>query len=343
MTRRQIFLRFILKWVLVILAVGNLIALFVFDYQIPGLSRLFSSGSSEETAAAVSSSGTGRLTIEVPDGDLTYSGSGELDLTEGVKVLDENGEESDAKLTYVVYDGSSANEKRIEYSASDASGTIVTASRRLKITGQYSGPTIEIESSLPTFESSDLEMIAEVMIDRNLITAYDGLGNNITDSITAMAQPGAGSNSYIVTFTATNELGDSGTAIATIMVSDDDSEDADGSSDEDGDSDSDSSSDEDGGSDSDDSGSSSSDDEEDEDGPVIRLSTDEVTISAGSSFNALEYVTTAQDADGSDLFGNISIDGSVDTDTPGTYTLRFFVTNSAGEFSRVKTMTVYVE
>ncbi len=341
MTRRQVLFRSILKWAIVILALGNLVALFVFDYQIPGLSRLFPE-KTEETTAAVQSSGTGRLTIQVPDGDLEYTGSGELDLTEGVLVLDENGEESDAKLSYVVYDGTSANEKRIEYSASDSSGTIVTASRRLKITGQYSGPTIEIDSSLPTFTSADPELIVQELIDQDLIKAYDGLGNTITDQIKAETQLGTAANTYTVNFTVSNELGDSGIAIATIMVQDEDSENADNGSDEDGFSDS-------GNNDGDnegntgDDGSDSAVDEEEEDGPIIRLSTDEVTISAGSSFSALSYVTVAQDADGSDLFGNISIDGYVDESTPGTYTLRYFVTNSAGEFSRVKTLTVYVE
>ncbi|MCD7818279.1 MAG: hypothetical protein LUH07_04420 [Lachnospiraceae bacterium] len=225
MTRGQKFVRGILKTLAAILAAGNLIALFVFDYNIPGLSRILTSEASSATSGSAGSSDSGSsssiasLTIEVPDEDLEYSGDGTLDLLDGVRVLDASGEESeDSKITYTVSEGSSLNEKKITYSVTDDSGIKVTASRTLKLDGQYNGPEITVSDDLPTFDSEEISVIAAVLADRGLIQADDGFGNDITDAVTASVESGSTAGTYAVELSVTNDLYDSDSVSITIEL-----------------------------------------------------------------------------------------------------------------------------
>lgn len=79
------------------------------------------------------------------------------------------------------------------------------------------------------------------------------------------------------------------------------------------------------------------------DGPVLKLTTDKVTISVGDSFSFYEYISTAEDEEGNSLFNSISINGSVDPYTPGEYVLEFYCTDSSGTSSPVKRLTVTVK
>ena len=78
-------------------------------------------------------------------------------------------------------------------------------------------------------------------------------------------------------------------------------------------------------------------------GPFIILTQSRVTIERGDAFEPLAYVKNAADADGSSLFHQISIDGSVDTNTPGTYTLKYTVMNLNNEISLPKELIVTVK
>ena len=78
-------------------------------------------------------------------------------------------------------------------------------------------------------------------------------------------------------------------------------------------------------------------------GPVLRLTTDKVTLKVGDSFSFFDYIAAAEDENGNSLFRSISMNGSVDTSTPGTYTLEFYCTDDNGVPSPTKTLTVVVE
>ncbi len=79
------------------------------------------------------------------------------------------------------------------------------------------------------------------------------------------------------------------------------------------------------------------------DGPVLKLTTDKVTISVGDSFSFYEYIAKAEDEEGNSLFNSISMNGSVDPYTPGEYVLEFYCTDSNGTSSPVKRLTVTVK
>ena len=79
--------------------------------------------------------------------------------------------------------------------------------------------------------------------------------------------------------------------------------------------------------------------------PRLYLSQYAVTISAYSDFNALGYVSdVTDDVDSRDtMFTRISIDGAVDTQTPGTYDLYFYANDSSGNVSNRAHLVVTVE
>lgn len=79
--------------------------------------------------------------------------------------------------------------------------------------------------------------------------------------------------------------------------------------------------------------------------PAIRLKANSAEIVAGSAFDALFYMEDAvDDVDDKDtLYQNIHVDGEYYTDTPGTYTLNYYVTDSSGNSSNVEVFTLTVK
>lgn len=79
--------------------------------------------------------------------------------------------------------------------------------------------------------------------------------------------------------------------------------------------------------------------------PVIALTTDHVTIAAGTEFDLMSVVKGV--ADGSDdadsLSTRISVDGQYDVNTPGSYLLHYYVIDSDGNTSEVKALTLNVQ
>ena len=79
--------------------------------------------------------------------------------------------------------------------------------------------------------------------------------------------------------------------------------------------------------------------------PVIALTTDQVTIAAGTEFDLMSVVKGV--ADGSDdadsLSTRISVDGQYDVNTPGSYLLHYYAIDSDGNTSEVKTLTLNVQ
>ena len=79
--------------------------------------------------------------------------------------------------------------------------------------------------------------------------------------------------------------------------------------------------------------------------PVIALTTNQVTIAAGSEFDLMSVVKgVADNSDDADtLSTRISVDGLYDTNTPGEYTLQYYVMDSDGNMSEVKNLTLTVQ
>lgn len=79
--------------------------------------------------------------------------------------------------------------------------------------------------------------------------------------------------------------------------------------------------------------------------PVLRLKAASVIIKKGDTFNEISYVdAVADDKDSREqLFRRISVKGECNTRQAGTYKLTYRVTDSDGNVSEEKTLTVIVE
>lgn len=79
--------------------------------------------------------------------------------------------------------------------------------------------------------------------------------------------------------------------------------------------------------------------------PVIALNAEADQIKAGGEFDALHYVKGVADDkdDQNTLYRHIHVDGSYDINTKGTYELRFYVNDSEGNTSDVKTFRLTIQ
>ena len=79
--------------------------------------------------------------------------------------------------------------------------------------------------------------------------------------------------------------------------------------------------------------------------PALALTASELTITAGTAFDPMSVVKdTVDDVDSRDtLYQRISANGSYDTNTPGTYTIEYFVTDSSGNTSDPQIFTLKVQ
>lgn len=294
-----------IKKVLAIVAVANLIALFIFDYRLPFFSAKTSNNAVTSADANDTSdlipAGDVSLHIQVPDEAMTYDGTQELDLLREVVVVDDAGEElSGYTVDTEIMAGSSALEKNIVYSINTGSDTLVTAERLLILTDTYAGPSIEIMGSMPVTSPDEIEDLAKVLISGNLIQAVDGFGNDITSMVTASVKSGADeTGNIIVTLTVTNVVNDSFSTDVTIPTA--------------------------------------------QHGPVVKLLSNQVTLSVGDSFSIYNYIDYARAEDGTDLSNRISVDGHVDTSTPGEYVLEFYCSDTEGNISKHEKLTVTVQ
>lgn len=79
--------------------------------------------------------------------------------------------------------------------------------------------------------------------------------------------------------------------------------------------------------------------------PKLYLNTYEVTVEAGTELDQFSYIKEiTDDADSQEtLFGEIQIDGDVDTAAAGDYTLTYHVMDSDGNQSNAAVLTVHVQ
>lgn len=76
--------------------------------------------------------------------------------------------------------------------------------------------------------------------------------------------------------------------------------------------------------------------------PFVRLVQYEAAVERGSTFNIYRYIREAVD-DADTIQTMLRVDGTVDTGTPGTYEVRIYARDSAGNESNVEILTVTVE
>lgn len=207
-----------LKYILTAAACINLVLLFVFHYELPSFLKHKLTQSQEQKQASSTVASKDTLTVQFETDELTYKGSGSLNLTKGVTVLDENGVEVKATLYSEIKDGNSKSQKIIQYVAEDSYGNTGTASRTL-VLKSYDGPSIQISDDHPSIDDTELKSLSSIFKDSNALAADDGYGNDITSSIEASYTiEDMEAQEIKITFKVTNLFNDSASKSITIPL-----------------------------------------------------------------------------------------------------------------------------
>lgn len=148
------------------------------------------------------------------EGDLVYDGTGELDLLDGVRAIDEDGTDLTSNINAkIVLDG---NDQEIRYSVSGENGQIVYKERDL-VLKNYQGPSIIANDHL-SFDAKDLSNLVTVLNKQGELKGLDGFGKDITDQITYQREK-VSDGIYQLTFTLNNIYLDSTSLIVKANIS----------------------------------------------------------------------------------------------------------------------------
>ena len=244
--------------------------------------------------------GTG-LHIDVPNAPLRYNGRGELDLLNGVFVVNADGTSAgDFTIEAEISAGTSRREKVIHYSADLPDGEVLEATRMLTLGTRYTGPSINLLGNVLFCAEGEDAQYAEKLRGSNLVQASDGFDNDITPEIKSrLRRYDAGIEEATILLSVTNIYGDTYETEVQVPMN--------------------------------------------KTGIVLRLITDHPEIEQGEVFDSLNYIEECYDAEGNDLRSNIKRDGTVDGNVPGEYHVTVYCFDKNGVKSIVRPMTVTVK
>lgn len=176
------FFIYLFKFLVVMLAVGNLVALFIFDYKIPDFLRPALSEFYPEQIPTQVEEVPAKPMFQFASDTLTYDGTSTLDLLDGVSLIKSDGSVSNLDIFVHIKTGSSLTQKIIEYTADTSQGQ-VSAERKLELKN-YSGPKLKLPDSLPEITEEQLDTILSLMPTDGSFYADDGYGKDITNAVT---------------------------------------------------------------------------------------------------------------------------------------------------------------
>lgn len=176
------FFIYLFKFLVVMLAVGNLVALFIFEYKIPDFLRPALSEFYPEEVPTQVEEVPAKPMFQFTSDTLTYGGTSTLDLLDGVSLIKSDGSVSNLDIFVHIKTGSSLTQKIIEYTADTSQGQ-VSAERKLELKN-YSGPKLKLPDSLPEITEEQLDTILSLMPTDGSFYADDGYGKDITNAVT---------------------------------------------------------------------------------------------------------------------------------------------------------------
>lgn len=286
-------------------AIINLILLFVFDYQVPGISGIVAKlekGASDSTyEIADTDMGDGQsqgaeLEIQFEEDTLKYNGEGAFDMLEGVKVVDEQGNiYNNDYITAKIEKKSGKKQKQITYTYSDGEGRTAEAARKVTLTN-YEGPSITLDEEIPSINDDALDHLNKEY--GSVVSAQDGYGKDITSEVKISAAANDEyDGTFILTFQVENVYGDTAKEQAEVGI--------------------------------------------DFERAHLSLTASDVSLKVGEEFKASDYVKYAVDKEGKDISDELQISGEVDTGTVGDYKVTYDI-SAAQEEVQEKVLTVHV-
>ena len=269
----------IFKTAIVGLAIINLIALFVFEYEVPEILRFWDK-KDEVVMNESDDSDESAYSITFDSEELVYDGTAELNLMSGVTVNGPEGTVTDLEVFANIVTADSLNEKEVVYSI-DAPDGQVTASRKLTLVN-YTGPSLVLPETMPEVEEADLATYVTLMPTDGTFAAKDGYGKDITAQVSADYTIDAANPTVVhFVFSVINMFNDKVSVPYDLTI--------------------------------------------DSNRPILVLKQSSVTVAKGGSFQPLDYIEKAETQSGADLLHTVAIEGSVDMNTPGKYSITYTV------------------
>ena len=130
---------------------------------------------------ALTQDGDSAFSFDPPE--LTYDGTGEIDLLSGVSLNGITGQPLRDLVFTKIQNGSHTSEKIIIYSADTENGK-ATARRTLKLIN-YHKPDVTLPDDLPEVTPDTAGSIISLLLDEGTLSVDDGFGNEAADKLTA--------------------------------------------------------------------------------------------------------------------------------------------------------------
>ena len=108
-------------------------------------------------------------TLEFDSEELVFTGSGMLDLMEGVHATDGDGTDLTHQVNAVITSSGTLTRKTVRYSVYGANGEVVTRERSLLLQN-YTGPSLEVTQPLQ-FDSAQLPRLIDYLQEEDLLRA----------------------------------------------------------------------------------------------------------------------------------------------------------------------------
>ena len=269
----------IFKIAIVGLAIINLMALFVFEYEVPEILKFWDK-KDEVIINESDNADTSAYFITFESEELVYDGTNELNLMSGVSVNKPDGPVTNTEVFANIVTADSLNQKEVVYSI-DAPDGQVKASRKLTLVN-YTGPSLVLPETMPEVKEADLDTYVTLMPTDGTFVAKDGYGKDITAQVSADYTIDAANPTVVhFVFSVTNMFNDRVAVPADITI--------------------------------------------DSDRPILVLKQSLVTIAKGGSFQPLDYIEKAETQSGADLLHTMAVEGNVDVNTPGKYSITYTV------------------
>lgn len=299
--KKRVIIRFFvnaLKFLVALAAIANLVALFVYHYELPSWLRRGRSEAAENTVVEIdpellspTAPPPGEdVHFSIPVVPVNYSGEANMDalVLGDVYVYGSDDQPIDGvRIEYSILPGESRLKKTIEYTAYLPNGETLTETRTMNLTSRYTGPTITLLGNLPGIDPAEAEVYVEKLDLKGIMRADDGFGNNVMDQVVATfeglsdEEPDA-----VMKLHLENQIHDTYDTELTVYV-------------------------------------------KEYTGIVLVLTDYNITLNVGDYFDPYDYILYAHDVDGTDLSGRVVYDDFVDTDEPGEYYVVYWVWNMA--------------
>ena len=130
---------------------------------------------------ALTQDGDSAFSFDPPE--LTYDGTGEIDLLSGVSLNGITGQPLRDLVFTKIQNGSHTSEKIIIYSADTENGK-ATARRTLKLIN-YHKPDVTLPDDLPEVTPDTAGSIVSLLLEEGTLSVDDGFGNEAADKLTA--------------------------------------------------------------------------------------------------------------------------------------------------------------